>query len=416
MVFLARAAPLRLGARASPAPPRAPFVQLSADPSVYDDGLFAVAPMMDYTNRFQRFLVRQLSTRATLYTEMVTSNTIVHCDEAELPRFLANDGKRPQPVVLQLGGADPEQLRRAAAIAEPWGWAALNLNCGCPSDRVAGSGCFGASLMRNPALVADCCAAMSDGAGGRLPVTVKCRIGITDDKKNAALIDDEPTYEALHRFVETVHRQGGVRSFSIHARKAVLGGLSPAQNRQIPPLRYGLVRRLATDFPKLRFSINGGLESLADAAEHVEAGSPLSGVMLGRAVVARPWDFATTDTALYGMAADPALSRRHVLDTYCEYIDGMEATTKQRIRHLLLAPAVNLFAGEPRGKMFRREVDALSKDTSLSAAAVVLRATDVLMPATLDAAPGTVFDRHADAYVPPGEWGNGKAAEEAAAA
>lgn len=176
---------------------------------------------------------------------MVTSNTLVHCSESELPRFLAHEGEREQPLVLQLGGADPEQLRAASAIAEPWGYTALNLNCGCPSDRVAGSGCFGASLMREPALVADCCAAMAEGAGGRLPVTVKCRIGVTDDKSLASIIDDEATYERLHHFVSTVHRSGGVHHFVLHARKAVLGGLSPAQNRQIPPLRYGLVRQLA---------------------------------------------------------------------------------------------------------------------------------------------------------------------------
>lgn len=245
---------------------------------------------------------------------MVTSNTLVHCSEAELPRFLATDGEREEPVVLQLGGADPEQLRAAAAIAEPWGYTALNLNCGCPSDRVAGSGCFGASLMREPALVADCCAAMAEGSRGRIPVTVKCRIGVTDDKNRASVIDDEPTYERLHHFVSTVHRGGGVRHFALHARKAVLGGLSPAQNRQIPPLRYGLVHRLAADFPELSFSLNGGVTSLDEAAEHLGDGSPLTGVMVGRAVVNRPWEFATTDTALYGQRTNPALSRRHVLD------------------------------------------------------------------------------------------------------
>ena len=142
--------------------------------STYHDGLFAVAPMMDYTNQFLRYLLRRVSKRATLYTEMVTANTLVHCGETELPRFLEHDGAAEQPLVLQLGGSDPEMLRRAAEIAEPWGYTALNLNCGCPSDRVAGSGCFGAAMMRDPALVAECCAALADGASGRLPVTVKC--------------------------------------------------------------------------------------------------------------------------------------------------------------------------------------------------------------------------------------------------
>jgi len=381
-----------------------PLLRTHVMPAVYDDGLFAVAPMMDYTNRFLRFMLRRVSSRATLYTEMVTSNTLVHCSEAELPRFLAHDGEIDGGrSVLQLGGASPEQLRAAVAIAEPWGYSAINLNCGCPSDRVAGSGCFGAAMMRQPELVADCCAAMSDGAGGRVPITVKCRIGVTTDKATAATVDDEPTYEELHRFVDTVHRQGGVRTFIIHARKAVLGGLSPAQNRQIPPLRYGLVSRLATDFPELRFSLNGGLETLADAAEHLGAQSPLSGVMLGRAVVARPWAFATADSRLYGAAADPAGSRRELLHEYCDYIAEMEAKTPQRIRHLLLAPAVNLFSGEPRGKIFRRTIDQTAKDTALDAAMVVRRASEVLLDETLDAPPGTQWDHREEAYVAPGE-------------
>ena len=163
----------------------------------YDDGLFAVAPMMDTTDRFLRFLLRRLTTKATLYTEMVTANTIVHCQESELPRFLEHDTVDEQPVVLQIGGADPENLRKASAIAEPYGYSAINLNVGCPSDRVAGSGCFGAALMENPILVADCCAAMADGVGHRLPITVKCRIGVTKDRRRAKEIDDEATYDEL---------------------------------------------------------------------------------------------------------------------------------------------------------------------------------------------------------------------------
>jgi tRNA dihydrouridine synthase A len=415
----------------------------------YHDGPFAVAPMMDYTHQFLRFLLRRISGRATLYTEMVTANTLVHCSETELPRFLDHDGKAEQPLVLQIGGAEPEMLRRAAEIAEPWGFTALNLNCGCPSDRVAGSGCFGAALMRDPQLVARCCAALADGTSGRLPVTVKCRIGVTNDRMAAAKVDDEETYAELAQFIDTVSSQGGVHSFVIHARKAVLGGLSPAQNRQIPPLRYGLVTRLAADFPHAHFSLNvrrprhahralhrtralrhsppqlsctprrsccssspsaallllrhcsccsappslllhlstallaspppipspppvssahllrpspppissvsppippppqGGIDSVQDATSHLTADSRLSGVMSGRAVIARPWEFATVDTALYGAPSDAASCRREVLHAYADYCARTEAHIPQKVRHLLLGAAVNLFANEP---------------------------------------------------------------------
>lgn len=394
---LVGAAPPLLHRALSHTPPAWPVAAASA---AYDDGAFAVAPMMDYTDQFLRFLLRSLSARATLYTEMVTANTLVHCDPSELPRFLGHapaDGA----TVLQVGGADPAKLRAAAAIAAPWGFSAINLNCGCPSDRVAGSGAFGAALMREPALVGDCCAALADGAGGALPITVKCRIGVTADKAEAARVDDEATYAELHRFVETVAARGGVRFFALHARKAVLGGLSPAQNRQVPPLRYALVSRLAADFPGLRFSLNGGVESLADAAAHLAPGSGLSGVMVGRAVVARPWEWATTDTALYGAEADVAPSRRAVLDAYAAFAAEQEAAIAQSIRQTLIKPAVNLFAGEPHGRQFRRAIDTLAKDRSVSAADVLRTAADeALLPATLDAPPGWAYDYDAKEYRP----------------
>jgi tRNA-dihydrouridine synthase A len=375
--------------------------------------------MMDYTNRFLRYMLRRLSTRTTLYTEMVTSNTLVHCSESELDRFLGHDGDREQPLVLQLGGSDPKQLGAAAAIAEPWSFTAINLNCGCPSDRVAGSGCFGAALMRNPSLVADCCAAMHEGAKGQLPITVKCRIGVTDDKHRAAETDDEADYEALARFVEEVSGRGGVTMFAVHARRAVLGGLSPAQNRQVPPLRYELVHRLAADFPSLRFSLNGGVGSLDEASALLDSrsGSRLSGVMSGRAVIARPWDWATTDTLLYGSERDPAHSRRHVLEDYCAYTERMEAAIPQKVRRMLIAPAVNLFSDEPNGKRFRREVERLSNDKSLSAAAVIRQSSEsALRPETLDAPPGFRWDYRERAYRLPSEGAETLVADEARAA
>ena len=388
---------------------RTPLARLAAN-TPYDDGLFAVAPMMDYTNQFMRFLLRRISLRQTLYTEMVTANTIVHCKESELSRFLANDGDREQPSVLQLGGANPEMLRKASAIALPWGYTAINLNVGCPSDRVAGSGCFGAALMREPQLVADCCAAMSDGVSGQVPITVKCRIGITEDKARAAEADDERDYAALAHFVETVSSRGGVECFAVHARNAVLGGLSPAQNRQIPPLRYHLVRRLAADFPSLRFSLNGGIETMEAAVQEMHGervdGNPgdgqISGVMVGRAVVARPWDWSTLDTQLYRSPTNPAACRRQVLDEYCDYVAAFEASVPQRVRHLLLAPALNLFHGEPHGKQFRRTVDQMATAHKDRSAAELLRGAsqEVLLEATLDAPPGWRWDRNTREYMP----------------
>ena len=395
--------------------------------AAYHDGAFAVAPMMDYTNQFLRFLLRRITAKSTLYTEMVTANTIVHCGESELPRFLDHDGEAEQPLVLQVGGADPEMLRRAAEIAEPWGFTALNLNCGCPSDRVAGSGCFGAALMREPKLVADCCAALADGASGRLPVTVKCRIGVTNDKANAAKVDDEATYAELAQFVDTVSREGNVRNFIVHARKAVLGGLSPAQNRQVPPLRYNLVHKLSREFPELYFSLNGGVDTMDQASHHLryddsDGSSKLSGVMSGRSVIARPWDFATVDTQLYRASSDPATSRRQVLNAYAEYCDATEARIPQRVRHLLIASAVNLFAGEPHGKQFRRAVDQHGK--GIPAAQVLLNAAEeALLPETLDAPPGHQWDHRERAYLSREEWlrvgaerASEKLAEESAAA
>ena len=275
-----------------------------------DDGLFSVAPMMDYTDRFMRFLLRRLTSRGTLYTEMVTANTLVHCDESELERFLGKE-QTDGPTVFQLGGSEPEKLELAAAKVAAWGYDAINLNCGCPSDRVAGKGAFGASLMRHPELVADCCAAIASGGG--LPVSVKCRIGITDDKKAAAELDEEPVYAELAQFVQTVHERGGVDHFVVHARRAVLGGLSPDANRKVPPLRPQLVHRLAADFPELRFSVNGGLEHMEDLHEHLLPDSRLSGVMVGRAPLPSfaPYH-ATPLTMLHSYPAAP-LTMMHPL-------------------------------------------------------------------------------------------------------
>lgn len=380
---------------------------LPVSTAAFSDGALSVAPMMDYTNRFLRYLLRRVTRRTTLYTEMVTANTLVHCDPGELPRFLEHDGDNEHPVVLQIGGSDPAMLRRASALGASWGYDAINLNCGCPSDRVAGSGCFGAALMREPSLVGDCCAAMSEGAPG-VPISVKCRIGVVGSAAEAIGADEDELLEQLASFVTTVAERGGVSHFAVHARQAVLGGLSPAQNRQVPPLHYGVVERLAAALPHLSFSLNGGVEDLDAARAILLAGadSPsdgrLSGVMVGRAVVSRPWQWATADSTLYGAAADPAQSRRRLLEEYAAWGDAIEATTPQRIRRLVLAPALNLFAGEPRGKKFRAALDTRAKDDSLGFSSLLLGAAeDVLLPETLDSAPGYEWDHAARCYVPP---------------
>ncbi|EOD14649.1 hypothetical protein EMIHUDRAFT_197126 [Emiliania huxleyi CCMP1516] len=325
---------------------------LPVSTAAFSDGALSVAPMMDYTNRFLRYLLRRVTRRTTLYTEMVTANTLVHCDPGELPRFLEHDGDNEHPVVLQIGGSDPAMLRRASALGASWGYDAINLNCGCPSDRVAGSGCFGAALMREPSLVGDCCAAMSEGAPG-VPISVKCRIGVVGSAAEAIGAD-----EAGAAFARARESPRGVSHFAVHARQAVLGGLSPAQNRQVPPLHYGVVERLAAALPHLSFSLNGGDLDAARAILLAGADSPsdgrLSGVMVGRAVVSRPW-------------------RRRLLEEYAAWGDAIEATTPQRIRRLVLAPALNLFAGsEPRGKKFRAALDTRAKDDSLGFSSLLL--------------------------------------------
>ena len=238
----------------------------------------SVAPMMDWTDRWCRRFHRLLTAEALLYTEMITSGAIVHGDARRHLDFDAAE----QPVALQLGGSNPAELARAARIAEGFGYREINLNCGCPSDRVQ-SGRFGACLMAEPALVADCVAALQDAVA--LPVTVKCRIGI-----------DEADPEAmLFGFVEAIADRG-CRHFIVHARKAWLQGLSPKQNREVPPLDYALVRRLKAARPDLTIVLNGGL-TLATALENL---AWADGAMLGRAAYQDPWCLAAVDAAVFG--------------------------------------------------------------------------------------------------------------------
>ncbi len=292
----------------------------------------SVAPMMDWTDRHCRVLHRLLSRRTLLYTEMVTAPAILHGDRDRLLNFNSEE----HPVALQLGGSDPGELSRAVEIAGDYGYDEMNLNVGCPSDRVQ-SGCFGAVLMEQPALVAECVAAMIDASP--VEVTVKCRIGV----------DYQVPEDILPRFLTAIS-DAGVRRVAIHARKAWLQGLSPKQNRDIPPLDYPLVHRMKAEFPHLHVSINGGIGSLSEAKTHLEAG--LDGVMIGRAAYHTPADIlGPADAEIFGDTG-PIRSAEEVVLDMLPYIDAHLAAggkLNQITRHML-----GLFAGRPGARGWKR--------------------------------------------------------------
>ncbi len=295
----------------------------------------SVAPMMDRTDRHFRFLFRCISRHSLLYTEMVTTGAILHGERERLLAYHPDE----HPISLQLGGDDPEALTECAHIAEDLGYDEVNLNVGCPSDRVQ-KGRFGACLMAEPERVADCVATLR--AKVDLPVTVKHRIGI----------DEIDTYEHMLSFVDTVSRAGCDR-FSVHARKAWLQGLSPKENREIPPLRHEEVHRLKAERPDLVIETNGGILDLDQALSHLAPrhGQPVDAVMIGRAAYARPYSFAETDRALF----DPRASiptRREVVERLMRYISDQldEGIPLGRItRHM-----VNLFVGHRGARAWRR--------------------------------------------------------------
>lgn len=286
--------------------------------------------MLDWTDRYCRFFLRQISRHTLLYTEMVTTGALLHRDPA---RFLDYDPEE-HPLALQLGGSDPHELATCARLAGEWGYDEVNLNVGCPSDRVQ-SGRFGACLMAEPALVADCVAAMSEA--GTLPVTVKHRIGI----------DDIDSYEHLTAFVSAVAR-AGCRTFIVHARKAWLQGLSPKQNREIPPLQYDIVHRLKRDFPTLGIVINGGFKTLAQVDAQL---AHVDGVMIGREAYQNPWILADADRLIFG-DADARPDRLHIVSRMQRFIEHEHAggVPVHRItRHML-----GLFQGQPGARAWRR--------------------------------------------------------------
>jgi tRNA-dihydrouridine synthase A len=290
----------------------------------------SVAPMMDWTDRHCRVFHRQMTRRAMLYTEMVTAPAIVHGPKPRLLDFSPVE----HPVALQLGGSDPRELAEAVRIAAPWGYDEINLNCGCPSDRVQ-SGCFGAVLMERPALVGDCVSAMI--AETDVPVTVKCRIGV----------DDQTPEEILPRFLETIAK-AGVRHVIVHARKAWLQGLSPKENREIPPLDHALVIRMKRQFPELTISINGGITTLAEVRGFLDAG--LDGVMIGRAAYHDPASVLIGADALWGDTYAPdAITVANAMRPYIAAHLASGGRLHQITRHML-----GLFHGQPGARGWRR--------------------------------------------------------------
>ncbi len=294
---------------------------------------FCIAPMMDCSDRHSRFFLRLFSANILLYTEMVTAAAILHGDRDYLLGF----NKEEHPLAVQLGGSDPEQLYRAAQICSEYGYDEINLNCGCPSDRVQ-SGSFGACLMKDPVLVADCVAALKSAT--TLPVTVKHRTGI----------DQQDEYESFAGFAEA-QIDAGAEALIVHARNAWLQGLNPKQNREIPPLKYDWVYRLKRDFPTQEIIINGGIKTLPACAEHLQF---VDGVMLGREPYQNPYLLHDVDQVIFGQPAVARLDRIALLHRMYPYIERQLSRGQPLTR--LVRHMTGLFHGEPNARRWRRYI------------------------------------------------------------
>ncbi|WNC71705.1 tRNA dihydrouridine(20/20a) synthase DusA [Thalassotalea psychrophila] len=289
----------------------------------------SVAPMLDWTDKHCRYFLRQLSSHTVMYTEMVTTGAILFGKGDYL-----SYNTEEHPLVLQLGGSDPKALTECAKMAEQHGYDAININVGCPSDRVQ-NGRFGACLMAEPELVAECVQTMKNAV--KVPITVKSRIGI----------DDLDSYEFLHSFVEVVGK-AGCEHFIVHARKAWLSGLSPKQNREVPPLDYSRVYQIKQDFNHLDISINGGIKTLAESVEHLEH---IDGVMIGREIYQNPYMLSQADQIIF-TDEKPIITREEVIDAMCDYIDRNVANGGRVwhvVRHML-----GLTNGLPGARRYRR--------------------------------------------------------------
>ena len=291
---------------------------------------FCVAPMMDWTDRHYRYFARLISKEAILYTEMVTTGALIYGDKERHLQYSSEE----HPVALQLGGSNPDELAKCAALAEEYGYKEVNLNAGCPSDRVQNN-MIGACLMGHAELVKNCLSAMSEACS--LPITVKHRIGI----------DDFDSYAFLSDFVGTV-KESGCKTFIVHARKAHLQGLSPKENREIPPLIYDYVYALKKDYPTSEIIINGGIKTIEECLTHLQN---VDGVMVGREAYQNPWLLADVDSMIYAKKAN-SLSRHELVRQLYPYIDD-QLRKGQKLsyitRHIL-----GIFSSRPGGKRFRR--------------------------------------------------------------
>ncbi|XP_010545132.1 PREDICTED: uncharacterized protein LOC104817580 [Tarenaya hassleriana] len=341
--------------------------------------LFSVAPMMDWTDHHYRTLARLISSHAWLYTEMIAADTLLY-HHPHLDKFLAFSPHQ-HPIVLQLGGSNVQSLAKAAQLATPYGYDEINLNCGCPSPRVAGHGCFGVSLMLHPQLVGEAMSAIA--ANTNVPVTVKCRIGV----------DDHDSYDELCDFVYKVSILSPTRHFIIHSRKALLDGISPADNRRIPPLKYEYYYALLRDFPNLKFTINGGITSVSEVNAALREGA--HGVMVGRAAYNNPWQtLGHVDTAVYGVPSS-GLTRRQVLEQYHVYGDsviGTHGNGRPNVRDVV-KPLLHLFRSEPGNGLWKRRADAALRKCST---------VKSFLEETLTAIPDFVLDSPVS-EVPPGQ-------------
>jgi tRNA-dihydrouridine synthase A len=303
-----------------------------ATPPITISHRFSIAPMLHWTDTYCRYFFRQLSQHSLLYTDMITTGALLHQDPA---RFLDYQPEE-HPLALQLGGSDPVALAHCAKLADTWGYDEINLNVGCPSNRVQ-AGRFGACLMAEPELVADCVAAMREVTA--IPITVKHRIGI----------DHQDSYDELQQFVATI-AQAGCKTFIVHARKAWLKGLSPKQNREIPPLRYDWVYRLKKDFLPLNIILNGGIQTITEAKTQLEQ---VDGVMVGRAAYQNPWLLSEVDQTVW-KANSRQTTRQHIVLQMMPFITKQMAqgiALKQITRHML-----GLFQGQPGAKAWRRHL------------------------------------------------------------
>ena len=334
---------------------------LNKDTSIKSiDHRLSIAPMLDWTDRHCRYFYRVMSKHTVLYTEMVTTGAILHGKGDYLSYSDAE-----HPLVLQLGGSNVKDMTECAKIAEQHGYDEININVGCPSDRVQ-NGRFGACLMAEPQLVAECVSEMQ--AATKIPVTVKSRIGI----------DDLDSYEFLHTFIEQV-AQSGCQHFIIHARKAWLSGLSPKQNRDIPPLDYSRVYQIKQDFPQLEISINGGIKTLSETSDHLKH---IDGVMIGREIYNSPYMLSEVDQTIYGVEKD-VISREQVINIMADYINDYISTTPKHgnnrawhvLRHML-----GLCNGLAGARQYRRFLSECAGNADANGNTLKQAFTKVVLP------------------------------------